>query len=132
MPRAGGGSKLKDRGGGVEGGEQFRHGVEQFNAEEFFEAHETWEAIWLQAAEPDKTFLQGITQVTAAFHHAAQGNRAGAGSLLQKGLRKLERFPADYRGVKLDTLREKLRKWATALGNEKSLPPAEKPRIEWA
>ncbi|MBI1738297.1 MAG: DUF309 domain-containing protein [Acidobacteria bacterium] len=123
---------MKAQKGAVEGWEQFRQGVEQFNAEKFFEAHETWEAIWLKATEPDKTFLQGITQVTAAFHHHAQGNREGAESLLQKGLRKLEQFPADYRGVKLDKLREEIRKWAKALGEEKNRPTMKKPRIGWA
>jgi hypothetical protein len=122
---------LKERQSGADRKEQFRHGVDQFNAEKFFDAHETWEAIWLQAAEPDKTFLQGITQVTAAFHHHAQGNREGARSLLQKGLRKLEQFPADYRRVRLEKLREELRKWAAALGKAKDGPRMKKPKIAW-
>jgi predicted metal-dependent hydrolase len=109
----------------------FWKGVEQFNAEKFFEAHETWEEIWLKATEPDKTFLQGITQVTAAFHHYAQGNREGAESLLQKGLWKLEKFSANYRGVQLENLRRVLRMWATALGEEKNRPMPKKPRIGW-
>jgi predicted metal-dependent hydrolase len=122
---------LKERRSGVESGEEFQQGVDQFNAEKFFDAHETWEAIWLKAMEPDKTFLQGITQVTAAFHHHAQGNREGAESLLQKGLRKLEQFPADYRRMSLEKLREELRKWAKALEEEKYRSTMKKPRIGW-
>jgi predicted metal-dependent hydrolase len=122
---------LKERKSGAEREEQFRRGVNQFNAEKFFHAHENWEVIWLKAAEPDKTFLQGITQVTAAFHHHAQGNREGAESLLQKGLRKLEQFPADYRGVRLEKLREELRKWAAALGKVREMPRMKKPKIGW-
>jgi len=122
---------LKERKGGAKNRQEFRRGVEQFNAEKFFDAHESWEAIWLKAAEPDKTFLQGITQVTAAFHHLVQGNREGAESLLQKGLQKLEQFPADYRGVRLEELREELRKWAAALGKAKEMPRMKKPTIGW-
>jgi hypothetical protein len=123
---------LKERKGGVASRKEFQQGVDQFNTEKFFDAHESWEAIWLNAAEPDKTFLQGITQVTAAFHHYAQGNREGAKSLLQKGLRKLEPFPAEYRGVRLEKLREELRKWAAALQKVKRKPRMKKPKIGWA
>ncbi len=132
MPRVGGGSKLKERRSGVENRNKFREGVEQFNAEKFFDAHESWEAIWLKATEPDKTFLQGITQVAAAFHHHAQGNPEGAESLLQKGLLKLEEFPANYLGVNLEKLREELRKWTTEIWKEKRNPTLKKPRIRWA
>lgn len=117
---------------GAERGEQFQQGVDQFNAGKFFDAHESWETIWLKAPEPDKIFLQGITQVTAAFHHHSQGNREGAESLLQKGLQKLEQFPADYRGVRLEKLREELRKWAAALQKVKHRPRMKKPKIGWA
>src|SRR5579862_4671565 len=34
---------------------RFRRGVAQFNAGHFFDAHETWEEIWLQSLEPEKT-----------------------------------------------------------------------------
>ena len=122
---------MKEPKGAAKSGEQFQQGVDQFNAEKFFDAHESWEAIWLHAEEPDKTFLQGITQVTAAFHHHAQGNRDGAASLLQKGLQKLEKFPADYRGMRLEKLREELRKWAAALGKLNHSPKMKKPKIGW-
>jgi len=123
---------LKERKGGAKNRQEFRRGVEQFNAEKFFDAHESWEAIWLKAAEPDKTFLQGITQVTAAFHHHTHGNREGAEALLQKGLQKLEQFPADYRGVRLEKLRKELRVWAVALKQAKGKIKLKIPRMEWS
>ena len=49
-------------------------GVAHFNAQEYFEAHEVWEELWLVAREPEKTFLQGLIQVAAAFHHHAREN----------------------------------------------------------
>jgi predicted metal-dependent hydrolase len=108
----------------------FRRGVEEFNAGHFFEAHESWETIWLEAAEPDKTFLQGITQVAAAFHHAERSNRQGATSLLKKGLRKLEQFPNNYRGLQLEKLRKALQEWAKALEEKRDRRDVERPRIE--
>src|SRR5207244_5513798 len=35
--------------------EKFQKGVAQFNHGHFFEAHETWEEIWLPAPEPERT-----------------------------------------------------------------------------
>jgi uncharacterized protein len=132
MPRAGGGRKLEDRTSNAEDQVDFRRGVEEFNAGKFFEAHETWEAIWLKAPEPDKTFLQGITQVTAAFHHFSRGNPEGTASLLRKGLEKLERFPINHRGVQLDALRMELRVWVTTLGHAQEKPALKIPHIEWS
>ena len=132
MPRAVGGRKLAESISGAENQKEFRRGVEEFNAEKFFEAHETWEAIWLKAPEPDKTFLQGITQVSAAFHHLSRSNSQGADSLLRKGLQKLQKFPAGYRGIQLEKLRVELRAWAGALADSKVNPELKKPRVEWS
>lgn len=110
---------------------RFRRGVEEFNAGKFFEAHESWEVLWLAATEPDKTFLQGITQVSAAFHHYARKNRRGAQSLLKRGLRKLEQFPAEYRGVDLEKLRGEAREWLRTIAKGRDDPAAQKPQIQW-
>ncbi len=110
--------------------EKFRNGLEEFNGGRFFEAHETWEEIWLPAPEPEKTFLQGIIQVAAAFHHYTQGNRSGAESLLAAGLKKLDRFPGNHRGVSLSALRDAARAWLAALAEGSDPGRAALPRIE--
>jgi hypothetical protein len=94
---------------------KFRRGLEQFNAGQFFDAHESWEEIWLSSAEPDKSFLQGIIQIAAAFHHYTYGNMRGARSLLEAGLRRVAPFPPRYQGIHLETLREAARNWAADL-----------------
>ncbi len=73
--------------------EKFQRGISHFNAQEFFEAHEVWEEIWLVEAEPEKTFLQGIIQIAAAFHHYCRENAEGTETLLAAGIVKLSRFP---------------------------------------
>lgn len=104
-------------------------GIEQFNRRKFFECHESWEAVWLAAPEPDKTFLQGIIQVACAFHHELRGNRAGAESLLRRGLERIERFPADYRAIELEAVRAVARKWRQAFARGGAVPLEELPRI---
>ncbi len=89
----------------AESDEQFLRGIEQFNRHEFFEAHETWEAIWLRATGQEKTFLQGLIQIAAAFHHYRRGKPAGTHSLLRAGLERLASFPPTYRGIRLAKFR---------------------------
>src|SRR5271155_997242 len=96
--------------------EKFERGLRHFNAREFFEAHEVWEEVWLVEAEPEKTFLQGIIQIAAAFHHYRRGNTEGAETLLAAGIVKISRFPADHRGLAILDLREEAKWWARALG----------------
>jgi hypothetical protein len=112
--------------------ELFARGIELFNTRYFFEAHEAWEEIWLHTEPPEKTFLQGLIQVTAAFHHHSRENLRGTKSLLRAGLAKLEDFPPHHRELNIEKLRGAARKWLTALdGEEKTRRPA-LPRIALA
>jgi uncharacterized protein len=88
-------------------------GLRLYDAGEFFTAHEAWESVWLVSPEPEKTFLQGLIQVTAAFHHLGQDNRLGTALLLQGALQRLDRYPASFGGISVTLLchdiRERLR-----------------------
>ncbi len=89
----------------------FRKGLEAFNSGHFYDAHEHWEEVWLEALDPEKMFLQGLIQVAAAFHHYSRANRQGTQNLLQAGLAKIERFPHAHRGLELEPLRVAVRRW---------------------
>jgi len=88
-------------------------GLRLYDAGEFFIAHEAWESVWLGLPEPEKTFLQGLIQVTAAFHHLERDNRLGTILLLQAALRRLDRYPEFFGGISVRLLcrdiRERLR-----------------------
>ncbi len=90
-------------------------GLRLYDAGEFFAAHEAWESVWLEAQEPDKTFLQGLIQVTAAFHHLQRNNRLGTALLLQAALHRLERYPARFGGVSVSLLCSDIRQRLQAL-----------------
>ena len=109
--------------------EKFELGLAHFNSRKFFEAHEIWEEIWLLEPEPEKTFLQGLIQIAAAYHHYGRGNSAGTESLLASGLVKLTRFPADHRGLAIGQLCATAKQWARMLGEGKDPGPARLPRL---
>lgn len=100
--------------------ERFERGLAHFNAQEFFEAHEVWEEVWLTEDEPEKTFLQGVIQIAAAFHHYRRGNSDGAETLLAAGIVKLLRFPADHHGLAIDDLRIATKQWARSIGKQEN------------
>jgi uncharacterized protein len=110
--------------------EKFHGGIILFNSGEFFKAHEVWEEIWMAAFEPEKTFLQGLIQLAAAFHHYSRGNRNGAQSLATAALDKLERFPGDYSGINLAALLRSARKWLGAPLNHPVCVPVPLPTIQ--
>ncbi|MCL6566192.1 MAG: DUF309 domain-containing protein [Acidobacteriia bacterium] len=110
----------------------FEQGIAQFNQELFFETHETWEAIWLRAVEPERTRLQGLIQIAAAFHHYQHGNTTGAQRLLASALKKLENAPENFLGIHLEKLRSAARQWLGELERGGRPAKASFPRIETA
>src|ERR1700688_5197286 len=94
----------------------YQKGLEAFNSDHFYEAHEHWEEVWLETPDPDKMFLQGLIQVAAAFHHHSRANLLGTRNMLQAGLMKLDRFPAVHGGLEIEALREAVRGWLPPLG----------------
>lgn len=93
-------------------------GLSCYRHAQYFEAHEHWESVWLQAAEPEKTFLQGLIQLAGAFHHFRRGNRNGARSMAQKALARLDRYPDVFGGILVAHLRASVRAWLVALETE--------------
>jgi predicted metal-dependent hydrolase len=104
-------------------------GLRCYENGEFFLAHEHWEGIWLKCEEPEKTFLQALIQITAAFHHLQRKNPKGAASLLHRALRRLEPFPSAYEGIEVDAVRESVREWLRALEREDGSPKPPIPEI---
>jgi uncharacterized protein len=102
-------------------------GLRLYHAGEFFTAHEAWEIVWLTSPEPEKTFLQGLIQVTAAFHHLERNNPLGTLLLLQAALRRLDRYPEFFGGVAVrvlcDEIRERLRILETGEGVSQLVSP---------
>jgi len=79
-------------------------GVEQFNAREFYECHETLEEIWLAEPGDIRRLYQGILQVGVAFYHLSRGNFRGATSLLETGITYLRAFQPRCMGVDVERL----------------------------
>jgi uncharacterized protein len=79
-------------------------GVAEFNRQDFYTCHDTLEALWMEAVEPEKKFYQGILQIAVACYHLGNGNQRGAAILLGEGMNKLQRYQPDYFGIDVEQL----------------------------
>jgi uncharacterized protein len=84
----------------------FLQGVQQFNQGQFYECHDTLEAVWIEASEMDKRFYQGILQIAVACHHLSNHNLRGAMILLGEGIKRLSDYEPDYQRVDVSQLIE--------------------------
>ncbi|MBN4000787.1 DUF309 domain-containing protein [Nostoc sp. LPT] len=84
--------------------QEFWQGVDQFNSGQFYACHDTLEALWIEAGEPEKTFYQGILQIAVALYHLENRNWRGAVILLGEGSNRLRRYPSTYGGIDVDEL----------------------------
>ncbi len=65
--------------------EMLEKGIAQFNAGQWFEAHETWEDLWGELpGGPRRKFVQGLIQLAVALEHTRRGNPRGALMLLAR------------------------------------------------
>lgn len=109
---------------------ELAQGLECYRGEEFFEAHEHWESVWLQLQGPERMLLQGVIQVTVAFHHYTKKNRRGALSLLKRALSRFESLPAsNFGGIDLAALCTDIRKWIHSFETDTEIFPNDFPKI---
>lgn len=87
------------------------HGVRLYNAGEFHEAHDCFEAEWYSygSGTTESAFLHGMVQVAAgAYKHFDFEDDAGMRSLFGTALQYLQDVPRDYYGVDLLDVRTTL------------------------
>ena len=78
---------------------RFDRAVLLFNRGEFYEAHEDWEALWLEADGAYRLWLQGMIQYAAAFVHFKRGfYPRGFSRLMEQATEKCDPYkgPTDH------------------------------------
>jgi uncharacterized protein len=121
--------------GGMSGEELLRIGIDLYNSGSFFEAHEAWEEVWLDAENSEREFYQGLIQITAAFVHVTRNEYPGSVRLLDAGISKLARYGVRKAGIELASFVEGARRARESLLSlgEKRLSEFDRgliPRIE--
>ena len=87
--------------------ELFQKGIDAFNNQHFYDAHEYWEELWLDYKLTDASFIQGLIQLAVSYFHYFNGNLRGARSMSKKCLSKFEQF--EYaRGIDIKELKSQI------------------------
>jgi uncharacterized protein len=85
----------------------YLRGILVFNAGDYFEAHEFWEAYWLRFP-PERRFIQGLIHATVSLYHASRGNRTGSKRLFESGKRYTLQFPSPCLGLECESFWEQM------------------------
>jgi predicted metal-dependent hydrolase len=81
-------------------------GIAYFNAGEYYQQHDSFEALWKQTPGVERELYQGILQVGVAYYQITRGNWRGAVKMLARAARHLKDLPDSCQGVDVRQLRE--------------------------
>lgn len=84
--------------------QEFWQGVEEFNQQQFYECHDTLEALWMEAPNPQRQFYQGVLQIAVGCYHLGNCNWRGATILLGEGMRRLSNYQPVYGEIDVTAL----------------------------
>src|SRR2546425_6740708 len=74
-------------------------GIVLFNRGDFFEAHEVWEALWIETFTADKKFYQALIQAAVGLCHFCNGNVRGAVKLYRSSRDYMQRYGSPFMGL---------------------------------
>lgn len=94
---------------------EFWQGITEFNQGLFYACHDTLEALWMEAGEPQRTFYQGILQIAVGFYHLSHQNWRGAVILLGEGSNRLQDYQPDYGEINVTALISESTHWLKVL-----------------
>jgi predicted metal-dependent hydrolase len=96
----------------------FCRGIEEFNQLQFYECHETLEAVWQKQIGPEREMTQGIIQIAVALYHLGRKNEVGAVKLLERGVGRVERFEDRKVGLRISDFSQSARKLLHQIGDK--------------
>lgn len=82
--------------------EAIEHAIKLFNDEKYWGAHEALESVWKGADGDEKSILNGIILVAAAFVHDEKDEPEICLSILQRARKKLDGTSGIYHGIDID------------------------------
>lgn len=109
---------------------EYLEGIEHFNAQRYFDAHEVWEEIWLHSSGDAKVFYQMLIQAAVGLHHYERGNARGTRGMYANVTEKLQRLPSCFMSLDLvDFLRQFKTFLAELIENQNEAAPGpDRPR----
>jgi len=109
---------------GIEAGEHDPHLVGYlrcFNSEQFYEAHDVLEALWLKDRKgPDGDFFKGLIQFAGSFVHLQKKRLRPARVLFLRSTTYLQKYPSPHYALDVEGIIGLARHWAEVTREVKS------------
>ncbi len=84
--------------------DQVLAGIAAFNAGEYFEARELFEAAWMAEPGEIRDLYRGLLQVAVCYYHLTRQNYVGARKVYARSLKWLTKWQPVCRGVRVTEL----------------------------
>lgn len=80
-------------------------GAAEWDERRFFDAHETWEELWMEEPRPIRSFFQGLILLAAGLHHWTGTHKPrGVQTKLATGIERLAPYAPAYLGINAATM----------------------------
>ncbi|MFM9046265.1 MAG: DUF309 domain-containing protein [Cyanobium sp.] len=109
--------------------DRFLRGIDAFNAQHWYFAHDQLEELWHESSGEVRELLQGLIQVSVAEYHLENNNVRGATLLMAEGLNHLKSMSHLDVGYNLDHLRDLVSSRLSVLHSDCQLDGLEKPAL---
>jgi len=80
--------------------------IRYFNEERYWESHELFESVWRTLSGVEKTYVQGVILVCAAFVHEQKGERPVALGIFKRARKQLDYSEKEYHGIDVSRLKD--------------------------
>jgi predicted metal-dependent hydrolase len=74
-------------------------GLQSFNRQDFYKAHEYFEAAWRETLEDEREFYRALIQLSGGFYRLTQNRPAAAMKFFTPALNWMENFPDHFQGI---------------------------------
>jgi predicted metal-dependent hydrolase len=96
---------------------------ECFSRQQYFEAHEVLEVLWLkERTGPNGSYYQGLIQLAGAFVHLQKQQLPPAAGLLRTARNRLQGYPAFYLRLDVSRVLELIGHWLRTLEGGRFAP----------
>lgn len=95
--------------------EQARLAVEMFNAGEYYQQHDLFEALWMETEAPIRDLYRAILQIGIAYYQITRGNERSAMKMLLRSQQWLALLPDECQGIDIGQLKADVAQVRSAL-----------------
>jgi len=90
--------------------EAIEKGIDFFNNERYWLAHEVLEGVWKRTSDWEKELLNGLILIAAAFVHHQKNDDERCLSILERAMKKLINIDGKYHEINIDLIKSNINK----------------------